>query len=108
MRRILIPLACSVIWTAAVAQTEEAAPPPPPLPDVSEEGPVEPQITIIQEEDKVIYEYRSNQGQLYMVKVVPRQGPPYYLLDTDGDGTLDTEQYDPRRAAVQMWELLRW
>jgi hypothetical protein len=107
MRRILIPLACSMVWTLAFAQTEENLPPPPPV-DVAEEGPVEPQITIIQEEDKVIYEYRSNEGQLYMVKVVPRKGRPYYLLDTDGDGQLDTEQYDPRRAAVQMWELLRW
>jgi len=107
MRAILIAFAFLVFCTPVVAQTGEDAPPPPQV-DVSDTDPVDPDITILEEEDRVIYEYRSSEGQLLMVKVVPKQGKPYYLLDTDGDGELDTQQYDPRHVAVQMWELFRW
>lgn len=94
--------------TAVSAQETAEAPPPPPVDVAGAESPVDPEITILEEEDKTIYEYRDNTGQLYMVKVVPKKGRPYYLLDTDGDGELDTQQYDPRQVAVQLWELLRW
>jgi hypothetical protein len=36
----------------------------------------------------VVEEYRQN-GRLYMVKVTPRRGPSYMLMDTNGDGMLD-------------------
>jgi hypothetical protein len=92
-----------------VSAQETAGTPPPPAVDVAgAESPVDPEITILEEEDRTLYEYRDNNGKLYMVKVVPRKGRPYYLLDTDGDGELDAQQYDPRQVAVQLWELLRW
>lgn len=102
-------VALFILAPAVSAQGGADAPPPPPQVDVEgAEAPVDPDISIVEEEDRTVYEYRDNNGQLYMVKVVPKKGRPYYLLDTDGDGELDTQQYDPRRVAVQLWELLRW
>jgi len=55
-----------------------------------------------------VEEYRIN-GQLYMVKVTPRKGYPYYILDTDGDGDLDTRQDElSPRMMVPHWVILRW
>lgn len=107
MRRALF---CLVIMTASAtlcAQpvTENV---PPPQVNVDPQSPVDPDITILEEEDRTVYEYRDNDGRLYMVKIVPKVGKPYYLLDTDGDGELDIRSNDPREVAVNMWEIFRW
>lgn len=39
----------------------------------------------------VISEYRV-QGQLRMVRVQPARGPVYYLIDSNGDGRLDSNK----------------
>ena len=77
-----------------------------PPPDVEQEG-LEPEVTIIREEKRTTYEYRIN-GRLYMTKIVPNRGAPYYLLDLDGDGEMDTQQNDPGKIVVPQWVLLRW
>ena len=41
-----------------------------------------PDVVIIAEEDKVVYEFRQN-GELRMVRVVPKWGKPYYLVPAD-------------------------
>ncbi|MEM7078845.1 MAG: DUF2782 domain-containing protein [Pseudomonadota bacterium] len=41
-----------------------------------------PDVVIISGEDKVVYEFRQN-GQLRMVRVVPKWGKPYYLVPAD-------------------------
>ena len=49
-----------------------------------------PDVVIIAGDDKVVYEFRQN-GQLRMVRVVPKWGKPYYLVprdDTEGFGDL--------------------
>lgn len=110
MRSHAVLFLAVLCWTGlAAAQTSEAeAPTPPQVQDAGAQDPVEPEITIIQQEDKVLYEYRDQGGRLIMVKVVPKKGRPYYLLDTDGDGELDATQWDPSSVAVQMWEIFRW
>lgn len=61
-------------------------PEPPPLPPANAEDTyLEPEITIVVSEQTVQYEYRIN-GRLYMIKVVPQKGKPYYLIDPDGTG----------------------
>jgi len=67
----------------------------------------EPEVTIVKEEERTLFEYRIN-GQIYMVRVQPNAGPAYYLLDTDGDGELDAREDDPRNIAVPQWVLFRW
>lgn len=91
------------------AEGDEAVPPPPVLPDPVESGePIEPEVTIIQREDAEIEEYRHN-GRLYMVKVTPRVGKPYYLVDSTGDGRLESRRsqlYDDN--IVPQWILFSW
>ncbi|MDD2721403.1 MAG: DUF2782 domain-containing protein [Gallionella sp.] len=45
----------------------------------------EPEVTIIKQTDLTIEEFRSG-GKLYMIKVTPKYGAPYYLVDDRGDG----------------------
>lgn len=88
---------------------DEAVPQPPVLPEPMESGEaIEPEVTIIQREDAVIEEYRHN-GRLYMVKITPSAGKPYYLLDRDGDGQMEarmSEIYDD--FVVPQWVIFRW
>lgn len=53
-----------------------------------------PDVTIIAEEERTIYEFRQN-GQLRMVRVVPEFGKPYYLVPRDPtQGFGDLERAD--------------
>ncbi len=96
----------------ALAQSSDEfqdALPPPDLPDPIQSGqPIEPEVTIIQGEDKLIEEYRVN-WNLYMVKVTPSIGPPYYLLDQDGDGKLESRTSRlGSETNVPQWILFQW
>ncbi len=69
---------------------------------------LEPEVTIIQKDDQKIEEYRIG-GQLYMIKITPKNAPPYYLMDTDGDGNLETRRDDIDPAVVgPSWKLFSW
>lgn len=63
---------------------------------------VTPDITIRQEDDRTIREYRVN-GELYAIEIRPSRGPSYYLVDHDGDGNF--ERQDGDRLAVPQWVL---
>ena len=53
-----------------------------------------PDVTIIAEAEKTIYEYRQG-GQLRMVRVIPKWGKPYYLVPADNTkGYGDLERAD--------------
>ena len=45
----------------------------------------EPQVTIVHKKGETIEEYRIN-GQLYMMKVTPAHGVPYYMHKEDQNG----------------------
>ncbi len=81
--------------------------PPPPTDSLSGETP-EPEIRIIHRSQETVEEYRVG-GLLYMIKVTPKQGAAYYLIDTDGDGNLETQRNDLEpRMAIPGWIILRW
>lgn len=85
-----------------------SAPEVPSLPGAYEGDSVSvPEVTIIETDEEVIYEYRVK-GQVYMVKVEPIAGPPYYLLDTNGDGVLDVQEDQTPDLAVPQWLLFSW
>jgi hypothetical protein len=86
-----------------------ATPEPPDLPPPVHSGEnLEPDITIIRRAQETIQEFRSN-GVLYLVKIIPDIGPPYYLVDINGDGTLDVQKNDVDRGLkVNMWKLFEW
>jgi hypothetical protein len=101
-------LATILLVSAAHAQTPtvvDEVPPPPPV--VSGET-LEPDVTIVQGEDRTVREYRVN-GQLRAVRIEPDNGPAYYLVDGDGDGRLDTENhiYGPG-FWINSWVLFSW
>lgn len=73
---------------AHAADRRDAVPPPPPLPSEESRAPTpgpdtnnafEPEVTITSKGTEIHEEYRYH-GQLYMVKVTPAKGPPYYLI----------------------------
>ncbi len=83
-----------------------AAPEPQPAPPAEGAMP-EPEVTIIKRKEETIEEYRLN-GQLYMVKITPSKGYPYYLIDTDGDGSLETRRNELDNPPVIQWKILQW
>ncbi len=66
-----------------------------------------PEVTITETEEGTVYEYRVK-GQVYMVKIQPALGPPYFLVDTNGDGILDVDERQAPDMAVQQWLLFSW
>jgi hypothetical protein len=77
-------------------------PPPPPLESIpADDETLAPPVTI---QRGSVEEYRAN-GQLYMIKIVPEAGPPYYLIDNDGDGELETRSAVSPGATVPKWIL---
>ena len=63
-----------------------------------------PDVTLIAGEERTVYEYRQN-GQLRMIKVVPKFGKPYYLTPRDPTrGFGDLEQADMLLAEWVLWE----
>ncbi len=78
------------------------------VPEVQSGEVIEPEITIIEQEDRTEHRYSVN-GHVYMVKIVPGgSAPPYYLLDLDGDGMMDVRRDGPGEIAVPQWVLFRW
>ena len=107
MRRLLFSLliVAPAVWAQAnrPANLEPlpAVPPPPPDMQPFDEA-LEPQVTIRKEDRGTVQEYRIN-GKLYMMKIVPAAGAPYYLMDQDGDGTLETNSPIDPGVKVPMW-----
>ncbi len=89
--------------------SQKAVTPPPPLPngDDEQQAMPEPEVNIIQRDDKTIEEYSVN-GQLRYIKVTPRHGVPYYIVDTDGDGVLDQQFDNLENPPIAQWILFRW
>jgi len=105
----LMHIVCAVgllMITNLFAAEDIAQPPVIPKPLVDGET-IEPEINIIQKEDRTVEEYRMN-GELYMIKVTPKVGYPYYYIDTDGDGSLESKQYELQSGLVPNWVLFKW
>ena len=116
-RAVLGALPAVLLLAAPVAAQQDLEKPPEippidapeqPLPPKVQEEQVEPTVTIREEEDRTVEEYRYN-GVIYMVKITPQYGPPYYFIDTDGDGSLETapnkglEPVQPVNWKIKTW-----
>lgn len=64
-----------------------------------------PDVTLIASEERNVYEYRQN-GQLRMIKVVPKFGKPYYLAPLDP--TRGWGDLDQARTLVAEWVLIEF
>jgi hypothetical protein len=103
---VLLPLVLLALAGPAAAQSRpadlqplpEAPPPPPGLLEPS----LEPQVTIIRRGEDKVEEFRVN-GKLYMLKVTPPHGTPYYLVDEKGDGIMSRRESFESGNRVPMW-----
>ncbi|CAH1204854.1 conserved exported hypothetical protein [Candidatus Nitrotoga sp. BS] len=115
MMRLFITLFLSGLFsTASAAQLPglQPLPPPPPLDanahdanllplplqssslpvdDRAQDATLGQEITIIKSTEQSVEEYRVG-GKLYMIKITPKIGPPYYLVDDRGDGSFSHYQ----------------
>ena len=66
----------------------------------------DPDVTIRQDGDKTITEYRQN-GFLYAIKVTPKGGKPYFLVRADGSegNFIRSDQPD---MLIPAWEIFKW
>ncbi len=67
---------------------------------------LEPEITITTRGEDRHEEYRVR-GQLYMIKVIPAHGKPYYLIDNEGSGQFSRSDFSPS-IKVPMWVIKRF
>jgi len=106
MRTTLLILAALSLSCPALA---DDAPPPPklepapeiPAPPGVNDSNIEPQVTITHRGQDKIEEYRI-QGRLYMVKVTPRYGKPYYLVPGQNGQMIRHDDLSPN-FVVPMW-----
>lgn len=88
----VVVLAASAVVTDAFAQKAlqplPDIPPPPKLENSTAPDDEAPQVTIRQEADSKVEEFRTKSGKLYAIRVTPRIGKPYLLIDPDGKGTM--------------------
>ncbi len=108
---LYIAIACSLLLLDAIAHADEPVnTSPPEAPSESDQETIQPEVTIIRREDKTIEEYRVN-GRLYKIKITPKVGPPYYLVDRNGDGSFSTlpaaTGLEPD-IMIPQWVLFRW
>ena len=105
----ILPVLLLAVTANCLAEQPAVEPLPEPTPPPSGvDDDLEPEVNIIQRDDAVVHEYSVN-GLVYMIRVEPVRGFPYYLIDTDGDGSLDARrrQIDPE-LVVPSWMIYRW
>ncbi len=105
----LLPL--TAIAAEPARKDQPAVPAPPTVRDsgdaaiVPPEGAIEPEVTITTRGDATYEEYRAN-GRLYMVKVTPKRGKPYYLV-YDEFGQARRTDHEPS-TVVPRWVIKTW
>lgn|SRR5487761_1997410 len=104
----LLLLAC--LSTAAFADDTKPGDPNP-LPSVPSldpnESPDEQGVTITKQTEQTVEEFRSH-GKLYMIKITPKYGKPYYLIDDRGDGKFARQESLDTGLRVPQWVILKF
>ena len=106
---------CALLLLAAGALAQDQRPPkleplpepPPPPPGYEPDPALEPQVTIVRRGEDMVEEYRIN-GRLYMMKVTPRAGKPYYLLDQKGYGSYTRMESLDSGLSPPMWVIFEF
>ena len=85
----------------------EPIPEPPPPPQGAVDATEEPEITVSTRGEDKIEEYRIK-GKLYMIKVTPTVGKPFYLIDRQGDGQFIEADLGNPVVKPPMWVIKSW
>lgn len=127
MRLVITLFLCSsLVWVSSPASAQnksqpdnliplpEAPEPPAPTeeksslpPELELDPSLEPEITIREGKDEMIEEYRVN-GELYMIKITPRIGKPYYLVNRRRATGMTHPGDMGSGISVPMWEIYRF
>ena len=92
--------ALAALGLMGLPAAEARAGPPP------EEEP--PGIVIQPRPEARAQEYRAG-DRVFMIRIWPAKGPPYYLVDLDGDGRLETRRSDlDPEVLTPQWVVGRW
>lgn len=83
-------------------QLQPVPEPPPPPAGLELDPALEPQVTIQRRGVETVEEYRVN-GRLYMIKVTPSHGIPYYMIDDVGRGDFVYRDSYDTRTRPPMW-----
>lgn len=106
MRRNLIVLLMALATPVAAQQPPKLEPIPEPPPMPASDPSLDPEVRIVKRGEDTVQEYRIR-GKLYMLKVTPPHGVPYYLIDTEGNGVMTRQDVLPT-LAVPMWVIKSW
>lgn len=99
----LLALAGGVAGAADTPSQLEPIPDPPALGDSE----AVPEVTIRSRGQDRVEEYRIR-GQLYMLKITPRIGRPYYLIKRTGEGQWSRYDGLDSNLVVPQWVIKRW
>ena len=108
----LLPIALSGLAALLVASAGFAQPATPgalppklePLPELSGESELEPQVTITRKDGDTIEEARVN-GKIVWIKVTPSHGRPYFLIPDGGEYTYIRRDSFDTGLKVPLWLL---
>jgi hypothetical protein len=104
---VLLPLLLALALQDAEAPATTEDVPIPEKVQAAEPADNPPEVSIrVEPSGDRVEEYRQNRV-LYMVKITPTRGAPYYLMDTDGNGRLNRDDRDPRVSPVH-WTIYEW
>lgn len=95
----LLLLGCFSLTAYAQEPVSDNMEPPPAL-NAAPDG--ESEITITKQTDQTVEEYRAG-GKLYMIKIIPKHGVPYYLVDDRGDGKFVRQESLDSGLRVPRW-----
>lgn len=99
-----LPLMASA---AGIPDNLEPLPEPPPPPAGMEGDVPEPDVTITKKGEDTVEEYRIN-GELYMMKVTPKGGTPYYLTKDDENAGWSRNDGVAQPISIPKWVLFRF
>lgn len=107
MRLPILVALLAIIVAPAISSAQTSAQPlpavPPPPPEmVPFDSALEPQVTIKRRDTDTVEEFRVR-GKLYMVKVTPKIGAPYYLMDKQGNGNFTPAGTLDGNLSVPQW-----
>ncbi|MDT8364368.1 MAG: DUF2782 domain-containing protein [Nitrosomonas sp.] len=78
-----------------------------PYPDMGLDPSLDPEITITERKDETVEEYWVH-GRLHMIKIIPKIGKPYFLLNRHRASEPPHRGNMESGVSVPMWEIYRF